>query len=210
MNSSKQENEFVEKFRTLSDEQVKFYLNAPYPKVKEAAKKIMNERGLSVVSKEEYYKQFKDLSDKERKEVRKEYDKDSDLIYEYLTRNPNIEKSLHFYIGKNYTYVRQYLSDPEKYNNKFHLKEELEEVSKHLSKLIKDNPIQEDLSLHRRVYTSNGFFTNLKVGDIYEDKSFSSTSMQKLTQFGNFNINICVRRVQMFVIQTMMANLNIS
>ena len=42
--NKKENNKHVEKFRTLSDEQIKFYLDAPYPEVKEAAKMVADER----------------------------------------------------------------------------------------------------------------------------------------------------------------------
>jgi len=47
-------NEYVEKFRSLSDEQIKFYMDAPHEEVKSAAAEVAKERGLSIVSKEDY------------------------------------------------------------------------------------------------------------------------------------------------------------
>ena len=56
--------------------------------------------------------------------------------------------------------------------------------------------IKEDLSLNRRVRGDSAvnFFKSLDKGDVYEDKSFSSTSLHELPQFGEFNIEILAKK----------------
>lgn len=64
-----------------------------------------------------------------------------------------------------------------------------------LSKFIEDNKIQEDMVLNRRVRgVGLDFFKSLNKGDIYEDKSFSSTSLKGLGAFGDFNISILAKK----------------
>ena len=187
-----EQNEFVEKFRTLSDEQVKFYLDAPYPKVKEAAKQIIDERGLKVVSKEDYYKQFKDYSDYTDKEIQDYY---LEISNNNVFSDFDQIKSLNFYTGSGHKDIREYIVDREIKR----IGESPETIKKdidNISSFIEKNRIDDDLSLHRRVYTSKSgdFFTKLNVGDIYEDKSFSSSSFKKFYQFGDFNINILCKK----------------
>ena len=65
---------------------------------------------------------------------------------------------------------------------------------KEISKFIGDNKIDNNLILNRRVLTGGTFFTKLKEGDVYEDKSFSSTSLTEQTKFGDFNIKILAKK----------------
>lgn len=232
-------NEFVEKFRTLPDEQVKFYIDSPYSKVKEAAKQVVSERGLNIVSKEEYYKQFKDFysdfrdNDNELHKIREESiaidnevfsnpseenlkkqeetdrkleevslnhsQKHTDLMNdlnkfyeqnglkskEYLSKNKEIFNSVEFYKGDGFKEIRDFITYPGDKN--------LSKEISNISKFINDNKIDIDLSLNRRVMTGGTFFHKLNEGDIYEDKSFSSTSLVEISAFGDFNIKILAK-----------------
>lgn len=190
----KEENKHVEKFRQLSDDQIKFYLDAPYPEVKEAAKMVADERGLGVVSKEDYIKQFEDYSEKNDEEIFERYkDEYSDTGF-YLSESENkeIDNALSDYIGDGFVSMRNYLVSGSTGTKV--VDEECERDSSLLTKFISDNKISKDTVLNRRVMTGNTFFNSLGVGDIYEDKSFSSTSLQELDQFGDFNIKILAKR----------------
>lgn len=200
----KDKNEFVEKFRTLSDEQVKFYLEAPHEKVKEAAKMVTDERGLNIVSKEDYIKQFKDWSD-DRDRVIEVYEKDADKAFLYLDDHEEVYSSVRDYIQDGFMNVRSYLSNKEKFIEKMEyirgefsasIIKQVESNVKNLTKFIEDNKVDKDLVLHRMVMDSrsSSFFSKLKEGDIYEDKSFSSSSLFKLTEFGDFHIKILARK----------------
>lgn len=196
--------DFTEKFRQLSDEQIKFYLDAPHPKVKEAAKMVADERGLSVVSKEDYIKQFKDWSD-DRDRVIEVYEKDADKAFLYLDDHEEVYSSVRDYIQDGFMNVRSYLSNKEKFIEKMEyirgefsasIIKQVESNVKNLTKFIEDNKVDKDLVLHRMVMDSrsSSFFSKLKEGDIYEDKSFSSSSLFKLTEFGDFHIKILARK----------------
>jgi len=64
-----------------------------------------------------------------------------------------------------------------------------------ISDFISKNKITENLSLNRRVKGKGSeFFKSLDKGDIYKDESFSSTSLDELTQFGDFNIEILAKK----------------
>lgn len=199
-----QQNEFVEKFRTLSDEQVKFYLEAPHEKVKEAAKMVADERGLNIVSKEDYIKQFEDWSD-DRDRVIEVYEKDADKAFLYLDDHEEVYSSVRDYMKDGFTNVRSYLTNKEKFIEKMEyihgefsasIIKQVESDVKNLTKFIEDNKVDKDLVLHRMVMDSgsSSFFSKLKEGDIYEDKSFSSSSLFKLTEFGDFHIKILARK----------------
>jgi ADP-ribose pyrophosphatase YjhB (NUDIX family) len=192
----KEENQYVEKFRALSDEQVRFYLAAPYEDVKKAAKIIFEERGLKVIDEKDYIKGFRDRSDVGSYTLRQEYEKESESVKNYLEKNKEIAQSLKQYIGQGYQDIRSLLSDGDKFR-----KEEMpgtvkayESAIKEISKFINDNKIEEDISLNRRVYGQSDFFQKLKKGDVYEDKSFSSTSLKELSNFGSFNIKILAKK----------------
>jgi mutator protein MutT len=188
----KEANEHVEKFRQLSDEQVKFYLDAPYPKVKAAAQMVADERGLSVVSKEDYIKSFEDYTNKSMRESGEFYKEDGLSVRMYLMDNPNERRSLDDYVGMiMFKDLRDYHIGKivnKEYGN------ELKKHSDNLSKFISNNKITKDLILNRRVLTGGTFFNNLKEGDIYSDDSFSSTSLLEIQHFGDFNIKILAKK----------------
>lgn len=188
--------DFTEKFRQLSDEQIKFYIDAPYPKVKEAAQLIAKERGLSIISKDDYIKQFEDFDKSDKEEGRDFYKKDRERCREYLSKNESEKDALQHYMGVGFKNIRDILSgvgldkdlDREDLRNKYN------ERIKNISNFINNNKIEHNLSLNRRVLTGNTFFNELKEGDIYEDKSFSSTSLFQRSEFGDFNIKILAKK----------------
>jgi len=201
-----EENPYIEKFRTLSDDQIKFYLGAPYPTVKEAAKMVADERGLNILSKEDYIKQFEDYNDFNK--AFDLYNPERKKISRYLDDKKNTEKeiSLNTYIGYGFQAIRFYLSDPSTFDKRHKefvatgkkltsmSEEEIKQTSDDLSIIINDNKIDRNLSLNRRVLTGDTFFAKLKEGDIYEDKSFSSSSLTEQSKFGDFNIKILAKK----------------
>lgn len=204
-----EENKYVEKFRTLPDDQIKFYLDAPYPEVKEAAKFIADERGLKLISKEDYIKQFENYSDKSNKELKEFYSKEASKSLDYLYNKENFDEkiSVNMYIkAGGYIMLRFYYEDEENFEErKIKAREEkkylpsesrvgINKISNDLSKFISNNKIERNLSLNRRINADNTFFKELKEGDIYTDKSFSSTSLKELKQFGDFNIKILAKK----------------
>lgn len=186
-------NEHVEEFRQLSDEQIKFYLDAPYPKVKEAAKQIANERGLSIVSKEDYIKQFEDFSEKGDYTISKFYRNQSEKSRKYLDQNKEIRSSTSFYKGNGFKDIREFITFGE-VKRQGETKESIQKDIDNLSKFIDDNKIDKDLCLYRNVMIGGTFFTKLKEGDIYEDKSFSSTALTPQDIFGDFEIKILAKK----------------
>lgn len=199
VDTKKEESPFTEKFRGLTDSQVQFYLGAPDGEVKNSAKEVLAERGLRTVTQEEYEKEFKDYSEsvlEESDEGYKWYKKEANKIDSYLDKNPEIETSVGEYVGSLYKGIRRYLSDKEGYTTPDRgiqrSKEYIEQLTQNLSKLISDNKIDQDLTLFRSV-NAVSFFTDLNIGDIYEDKSFSSTSLEKLA-FGEFKIKILAKK----------------
>lgn len=77
----------------------------------------------------------------------------------------------------------------------------LETDAKNVHDYIQDNKIDKDIALSRRVQIildpqnpKDNFFTNLRVGDVYQDKSFTSASLIELTHFGTFNIKILCKK----------------
>lgn len=81
--------------------------------------------------------------------------------------------------------------------------ESLEKINKNkplkaindISTFIQNNKIKDNLVLNRRIKGEGvKFFESLEKGDIYEDKSFSSTSLGELTHFGDFNISILAKK----------------
>lgn len=190
----KEANKHVEKFRQLSDDQIKFYLDAPYPEVKEAAKMVADERGLSVVSKEDYIKSFEDFDENPETNEDYFYKNDSRKSFDYLEKNEDISSSLSSYKFDGFLTIREYLSNTDSFSKENeYLVDKLKKDTDNISKFIKDNPLSKNLTLHRRCLSDSTFFTKLKENDIYEDKSFSSTSLQQRAEFGDFHIKILAK-----------------
>lgn len=191
---------FEEKFNELSDSQLEFYLDAPNNEVKKAAKKVLTGRGLRNVPLKEYMEKFADFSavDEDDDDARKLYKSGLEKVNDYFDKNNDIAKAVVAYQGSLFVPIRKYLSDPSKYKPGEDLasvqKEVLAERVEQLTKYISDNKIKDDLTLNRMVMDSSSFFRNLNKGDIYQDKSFSSTSLVKLEEFGDFNIKILAKK----------------
>jgi hypothetical protein len=194
----KKESKFTSQFRNLSDAQVEFYLDAPNEEVKNSAKEVLEERGLRTVSQKEYEKEFEDLSDQDpystSNDLYEKYKNESKKIQDYLKDKPEIEDSVGKYVGSLYKAIRMFLTDKNEYKKSSYTyaEEKMSKIVNNISTLISDNKIDSNLTLYRSVKSSD-FFVNLDKGDIYEDKSFSSTSLQKL-KFGDFQIKILAKK----------------
>lgn len=119
------------------------------------------------------------------------------------------QSALDSYTGSDYRLIRAHISNNQRALNYFNNlldKQEIEEVVGHIPVLdnyIDKNRIEENLILYRVVdlgaaktaaslnkENSLKFFGSLEVGDIYEDISFSSTSLREIESFGTFTIEI--------------------
>lgn len=164
-------NEHVEKFRTLSDEQIKFYLDAPYPKVKEAAKMVADERGLSVVSKYEPLN-FKDdkgfFSSSKANEYFSKYDEN---IKQLSKQEYN---SLEHYRNYSYEDINSVLRKGEESDSN------IDSMVEQLDSSFNKFELKDDLVVFRGISENDRtkeFFEKLSSGDIYSDTGFISTSL---------------------------------
>lgn len=149
---------------------------------------IEDQKALRKVPFKEYMKGFNDYSNSQPSEVVTFYTKGYTEVEDYLDNNPKIGESVKIYAGEGYKDIREHLSSGKK-------DKELDSIVDDLSQLINDNKIQENMILNRRVKGDGvKFFKSLKKGDIYEDQSFSSTSLRELGQFGEFNIAILAKK----------------
>jgi len=161
------------------------------------------ESGLREVGFEEYrkgFKRFKRDTPSGRIEAIDYYSESSNPSKKYLAENKEIDKSILEYTNDAFEEVRQ-VNSGNKLKDFVFSKEEINEISDNLSKFISDNKIKENLSLNRRVSlvgeqnkTAKDFFSKLKKGDVYEDASFSSTSILEMSHFGDFNIEILAKK----------------
>ena len=163
---------------------------------------IKDQKNLRKVPFKEYMEGFKDFS-QDKEKAREYYKESSNKI-----NKDNIE-SVNFYVqGSGYEDQRTFNSGEDEFRKEFKEKfpdadektidkrvKEQQEHSKNISDFISNNKIEDDIALNRRV-SGNGvkFFSGLEKGDIYEDKSFSSTSLGELDHFGDFNINILAKK----------------
>ena len=96
--------------------------------------------------------------------------------------------------------IRSYLTDKDGfvgyYGADSPVVKDVSEYIENISKFINDHPLSKNICLYRMVMDShsNPFFSKLEEGDVYEDKSFSSSSMVILPQFGNFMIKILAKK----------------
>jgi len=149
-------------------------------------------------------KEYADMSNKDMFELEEFYEKGGKKIKEYLQLNFLQEKSLGMYVEDGFESIREYLTTGKVEEETLSVRggdfkvteESVKMVSDSLSKFIDDNKIQENMSLNRRVKGDKAvnFFKSLGEGDIYEDKSFSSTSLEEIGIFGNFNIEILAKK----------------
>jgi len=146
----------------------------------------------------------KDGSDEGKKEYGKRkndalkfYDKEMEEVEAYLDEQDENGyggwRSLTFYTGDGYMYIRDYLTSG-KINEKERSELLLKKDINNLSRLIKNNKITKDLALYRMVNTDSDFFTKLREGDVYSDASFSSSSLLKQEEFGDFTIKILAKK----------------
>jgi hypothetical protein len=188
--------------------------NSSDPEIRETAHDELDRRGkeekseegknkedIKVVSKEEYESQFKNFSEEDQYSVTNDlylkYHTDQNKIKKYLEENPDMDESIGVYTGSLYHTIRRYVSNPQEYkivnkDNPRHEPDFLKKTVDNLSKLIDDNKIDEDLSLFRS-HAYDEILGSLKVGDIYSDASFASTSLVKLN-FGEMKIKILAKK----------------
>ena len=128
------------------------------------------------------------------------YKTGSESVYNYLKENKDAEIAVNTYVSNGYIAIRNYLSNPESYK-KENVGSSMDEddvvkISKDLSSFISKNKIKDNLVLNRRVKGDKAieFFNSLSKGEMYEDKSFSSTSLDELTNFGDYSIQILAKK----------------
>jgi hypothetical protein len=160
--------------------------------------------GLQKVELSEYIREFKNFESPERigawmRESRDYYKKASEGASTYIEENIEVEVAINTYTNNGYRAVRGYLTDPDKYDPENFLsdidKEDVQGVAENLSKFISDNKIEDNLYLRRGIKGEGvNFFNSLKVGEIYEDKSFTSTSLIQLDHFGDYKLSILAKK----------------
>ncbi len=157
---------------------------------------VEKEKGLRKVDFEEYRKGFKDLSQESNDKTMIFYKGDSKGSAIYLEKHPEKRRAINSYIGDGYEKTREYLSNPKEYvEDDKYSKFNIVNISEDISKFIKSNKISENLSLNRRVKGEGiKFFKELTIGDVYEDVSFSSSSILELDHFGDFNIEVLAKK----------------
>jgi hypothetical protein len=177
-------------------------------KIKELGKDRENllkiQSNLRKIEFEEYRKDFESFSDKSREEMEKFYNESRSKIRKYLDIHFAQEVSLDLYVEEGFEDIRKFLSTGEveekklslSKGNDFHItKGSLKIAIEKLSKFIDDNKIDKSLCLNRRIKLEKApFFGKLKEGEIYEDASFSSCSLKEEPIFGEFNIEILVKK----------------
>jgi len=163
--------QLIEKFRTLSDEQVKFYLNAPYEEVKNAAKFIADERGLKI---EESFEPLDLKSFSKRDEFFKSFDNNLDklseqelgVIIDYRNDSGNLNR-----------FLRQ---GPDDFST--NTISELNRQMESLDSVFKNSlfKLDSDIISYRGIIITSDFFSQLKPGDVFSDKGFVSTTIDKM------------------------------
>jgi len=151
------------------------------------------------------------IHDEKYNKLEKYYNDQQDKISNYInTEKGNILfKSVKEYKveGKyyegNYQAIRDYLTDKKSFietnisksvNYRVNIKD-LDKRIDNISKFIDNNPVNDNIIINRRINTDNcDFFSKLDEGDIYMDKSFVSTSLRELKDWGNFNIKIIAKK----------------
>lgn len=197
----------VKELRALRDEDLDYSdlsaLDENDKKQREVRGKIEkikeDESNLRKVGFEEYRKGFKSFDNSDLKGVKKYYGEVGEKIRQYLDKNKEQSIAINTYENSGFVAIRSYLTNPKEYNkeivNSSMDSDIVKEVSEDLSKFINNNKITENLSLNRRVKgDGSNFFKSLNKGDVYEDKSFSSTSLKELDHFGDFNIEILAKK----------------
>lgn len=122
------------------------------------------------------------------KKTYKHFDNDYDKKKFYYAKKstPNLieQKALEYYIDTGYDSVRAVNIGKEKNAT-------VEEISSTISSFIDKNPVKDNIVLNRRMSVDSDNINNLNqwlganVGDIIEDKSFTSFSLDQISSFGN-------------------------
>lgn len=122
------------------------------------------------------------------KKTYKHFDNDYDKKKFYYAKKstPNLieQKVLEYYIDTGYDSVRAVNIGKEKNAT-------VEEISSTISSFIDKNPVKDNIVLNRRMSVDSDNINNLNqwlganVGDIIEDKSFTSFSLDQISSFGN-------------------------
>lgn len=122
------------------------------------------------------------------KKTYKHFDNDYDKKKFYYAKKstPNLieQKALEYYIDTGYDSVRAVNIGKEKNAT-------VEEISSIISSFIDKNPVKDNIVLNRRMSVDSDNINNLNqwlganVGDIIEDKSFTSFSLDQISSFGN-------------------------
>lgn len=122
------------------------------------------------------------------KKTYKHFDNDYDKKKFYYDKKstPNLieQKALEYYIDTGYDSVRAVNIGKEKNAT-------VEEISSTISSFIDKNPVKDNIVLNRRMSVDSDNINNLNqwlganVGDIIEDKSFTSFSLDQISSFGN-------------------------
>lgn len=122
------------------------------------------------------------------KKTYKHFDNDYDKKKFYYAKKstPNLveKKALEYYMDMGYNSVRAVNIGKEKNAT-------VEEISSTISSFIDKNPVKDNIVLNRRMSVDSDNINNLNqwlganVGDIIEDKSFTSFSLDQISSFGN-------------------------
>lgn len=122
------------------------------------------------------------------KKTYKHFDNDYDKKKFYYDKKstPNLieQKALEYYMDMGYNSVRAVNIGKEKNTT-------VEQISSTISSFIDKNPIKDNVVLNRRMSVDSDNINNLNqwleanVGDVIEDKSFTSFSLDQISSFGN-------------------------
>jgi hypothetical protein len=129
------------------------------------------------------------------KELHGFYQRESRKIEKYFSKTENFGEAaaLDDYTKDSFVNIRTFLSKDIVSDDSVSINMQ-KKVDK-ISNFINKNKVTENLSLNRRVEGSGiNFFKKLDVGRVYLDKSFSSTSLKEISHFGDFNIEILVKK----------------
>lgn len=156
----------IEKLRTLPDEQIKRYYNAPYDRVKKAAKFIAEERGLTLEDKFEPL----ELNDSIEKMDDFINSFDKNLIYQYSFRE---EESL-----------IKYREDSRSVNNSLRFGGDVDPNIEYIDSVFEKGlfKLNSDIITYRGIGMDNNasftsFLKSLNAGDVFQDKGFVSTTL---------------------------------
>jgi len=178
-------------------------INSIMKELKALEQKAQSSRRESTEGLRKGFKNFNEGGKFNLGKARNFYDKGSADSETNLSQNFMQKKALDMYIEDGYEAVREYLTNGEVKEDTLDLQEgfqfnvnndTMKTATDAISAFIKGNKITENISLNRRVWgDAEEFFSSLNVGDEYEDKSFSSTSLKEITHFGKFNIEILAK-----------------